>query len=215
VGSLHNLVKAIHVLVNGVRLLALYTTCRHLHACVIRTLHSQPNRMYNASDSRLLRRRLFPCPGCGLAADGSHQCQECFRHIHQLDDCSLPVLLAEEGAGMPRLCFSFGKKLPSFLQSCLHYNPPQLTTTCSQHKIKCQLTEETFSVSNMSTNYDKVSPTTIEAHPVIDMQSPGRTNNPPLPLLEGEERLGGWLVSPCPDSITVHLDVVDRNQITA
>jgi hypothetical protein len=36
------------------------------------SITSQPDRMYNASDARGLRRRLFPCPGCGLAADGSH-----------------------------------------------------------------------------------------------------------------------------------------------
>jgi hypothetical protein len=79
-----------------------------------------PDRMYNALDSRLMRRRLFPCPGCGLAADGSHQCQVCFRHIHQLPECSNSVESSEEGAGMPRMCFTCSKE-----DSCLP--PPSIS----------------------------------------------------------------------------------------
>jgi hypothetical protein len=33
-----------------------------------------PDRLYISTDERALRRRLFPCPTCGLAADGQHQC---------------------------------------------------------------------------------------------------------------------------------------------
>ncbi len=46
-----------------------------------------PVRLYNSSDERSIRRRLYPCPSCGLIADGQHQCIDCFRHVHQqLDD---------------------------------------------------------------------------------------------------------------------------------
>ena len=41
----------------------------------------QPLALYNYGNKQL-RKRLFPCPSCQQAADGSHQCGGCFKHVH-------------------------------------------------------------------------------------------------------------------------------------
>jgi hypothetical protein len=146
------------------------------------------DRMYNATDSRLMRCRLFPCPGCELAADDSHQCQVCFRHIiHQLPDCSNSVVSTEEGAGMPRMCF-----------------------TCSKEDSSLRLTSPSC---HSSTIDDEASLARVPSVPIFDMQSPDVLPNPPPAPQASEDRAGGWHVTPCPDSFFVHLDVVDRSQI--
>ena len=80
----------------------------------------QPRRMYTSTDPKAIRRQLFPCPTCGLLADGSHQCIYCYRHVHQLDECTQPAPGAEEGAGMGRICFDCVVDLPLSVPTAKH-----------------------------------------------------------------------------------------------
>ena len=41
----------------------------------------RPRGLYTAANKHL-RKRVFPCPCCGEAADGCHQCGGCFQHVH-------------------------------------------------------------------------------------------------------------------------------------
>ena len=61
----------------------------------------QPLALYNYGNKQL-RKRLFPCPSCQQAADGSHQCGGCFKHVHVY--CATPFKNAPEGFGQTLLC---------------------------------------------------------------------------------------------------------------
>ncbi len=55
-----------------------------------------PTRLYTKEDKKL-KQRVFPCPGCGEGADGSHQCGDCFAHVHVI--CGRPYEASTEGYG--------------------------------------------------------------------------------------------------------------------
>ena len=60
-----------------------------------------PTRRYTKEDAKL-KQRLFPCPGCGESADGSHQCGDCFAHVHVI--CGRPYEASTEGYGQLVRC---------------------------------------------------------------------------------------------------------------
>ena len=61
----------------------------------------RPSAIYKKFQ-KLLKKRSFPCPTCGNAADGSHQCGVCFAHVHVI--CGTPFEDAEEGYGQLLYC---------------------------------------------------------------------------------------------------------------
>ncbi len=67
-------------------------------------------------DEKKLKQRVFPCPGCGEGADGSHQCGDCFAHVHVI--CGKPYEGSHEGFGQ--------------LLQCGKCNDPYDDGTCTQ-----------------------------------------------------------------------------------
>ncbi len=61
----------------------------------------EPGALYTSNDKRL-RKRTFKYAVCPDAADGSHQCGACFRHVHGC--CGEPWPGSEEGYGQVRMC---------------------------------------------------------------------------------------------------------------
>jgi hypothetical protein len=61
----------------------------------------QPLALYTYGNKQL-RKRLFTCPCCLQAADGSHQCGGCFKHVHVY--CASPYKDAPEGFGQTLSC---------------------------------------------------------------------------------------------------------------
>ena len=72
----------------------------------------RPSAIYKKFQ-RLLKKRCFPCPTCGDAADGSHQCGVCFAHVHVI--CGNPFKDACEGYGQLLYCRACdpGKRITS------------------------------------------------------------------------------------------------------
>jgi hypothetical protein len=62
---------------------------------------TQPVALYTSNDKKL-RKRTFKCPMCADAADGSHQCGACFRHVHGF--CGEPWPGSAEGYEQVRMC---------------------------------------------------------------------------------------------------------------
>ncbi len=60
-----------------------------------------PTRRYTKEDKQL-KQRVFTCPGCGEGADGSHQCGDCFGHVHVI--CGTPYDGSLEGFGQLVRC---------------------------------------------------------------------------------------------------------------
>jgi hypothetical protein len=60
-----------------------------------------PTRRYTKEDKKL-KQRVFSCPGCGEGADGSHQCGDCFAHVHVI--CGSPYEASTEGYGQLVRC---------------------------------------------------------------------------------------------------------------
>jgi hypothetical protein len=61
----------------------------------------RPDSIYKKYQ-KLLKKRHFPCPNCGHAADGSHQCVVCFAHVHVI--CGTLVEDSCEGYGQLVYC---------------------------------------------------------------------------------------------------------------
>jgi hypothetical protein len=53
-------------------------------------------------DKKKLKKRVFPCPVCGEGADGSHQCGDCYAHVHVI--CGKPYEGSPEGFGQLQCC---------------------------------------------------------------------------------------------------------------
>ncbi len=177
-----------------------------------------PNHRYNASDSRAIRARSFPCPGCGLLADGRHQCVACFRHVHQLLLCSNSVPGEVEGSGMGRYCFSctpqestsgndFGENRLS-----IHVSTPQDTVSNPHLAPGSASTVELQPPAVIFTN-PPPAPCTSGTEVVQLTSNSYLFCNPPPEPQSTEERAGGWHMLPCPTAYDVHLDIVDRSQL--
>ena len=61
----------------------------------------RPRGLYTAANKHL-RKRVFPCPCCSDAADGSHQCGACFQHVHVF--CASQYKDSPEGFGQILSC---------------------------------------------------------------------------------------------------------------
>ncbi len=82
----------------------------------------RPDSIYKKYQ-KLLKKRIFPCPSCGHAADGSHQCVVCFAHVHVI--CGTPVEDSCEGFGQ--------------LVYCNNCEPPKHDTSTPLHDTSDQI----------------------------------------------------------------------------
>jgi hypothetical protein len=71
------------------------TTASPALDAVIDSVHPPTSRY--TLDEKNLKQRVYPCPGCGEGADGSHQCGDCFAHVHVI--CGKPYEGSHEGFG--------------------------------------------------------------------------------------------------------------------
>ncbi len=160
----------------------------------------------------------FPCPGCGLLADGRHQCVVCFRHVHQLSLCSNSVPGEQEGSGMGRHCFLCTPQEPS---SVSHSVEDSLLVDATTPEDTFRYPPPAPGSVNIAVlqPYDDIfsnpAPARCTSSTAVVQPAPNNYQlfNPPPEPQSTEERAGGWHMLPCPTAYDVHFDVVDRSQL--
>jgi hypothetical protein len=176
--------------VNGVRLMDLSTT-PPLPSFLTRLLCNPIAYTTHRTRKGCLRRRLFPCPRCGLAAAGSHQLPGVGVLSAYIYINFLTVLIQFYWPTRVPACLAYislvQRKKTSFQLNHHRVTPRQLTMKYLHHKLNA------FLLLTCS-------------RPVLST-----TSLPPPKAIE--ERAGDWRVMPSPASFNVHLDVVDRSQL--
>ncbi len=111
----------------------------------------RPDSIYKKYQ-KLLKKRNFPCPKCGHAADGSHQCVVCFAHVHVI--CGTPV--EDSCEGFDQLVY------------CNNCEPPKHDTSTPQHE-----TSDQIRLYQQTTQHD------TSQQPRLEKQTPPRPSTEP------------------------------------